>query len=111
MIRLQSNSKIIGIKNDAKIIGFLNHCNSKCFKMIGFQNDWIPKWLDSKMIGFQHDWIPTWLDSKMIGFQNDWIPKWLDSKMIGFQNDWNDLTELSAKSGIYQESGPKGPDL
>ena len=23
----------------------------------------------------------------------------------------NDLTELSCKSGIYQESGPKGPDF
>ena len=47
----------------------------------------IPQWLDSemtdsKMIGFQNDWIPKWLDFKMNLFQDDWIPKWLDSKMI-----------------------------
>ena len=62
-------------------------------KIIGFKNDWIPKWFDSKMIVFQNDCKMKWL--QMIGIENDskmielkMIPKWLDSKMIGLQNDW-----------------------
>ena len=60
MIRSQSNSTIIGTQNGSKLIGF--------------QNNWIPNWLDFKMIGFQNDWIPNWLDSKLIGT----FPKYLE---------------------------------
>ena len=55
---------------------------SECSKMIGFQNDWIPKWLDSKMIGFQNEWVPEWLNSKMFGIENvRWRRQWLQNDM------------------------------
>ena len=75
-------------KNDAKchaLFWLYYEVFQIIWKIWVFQNDRIPKLLDSKMIGFQNDWIPKWLDSEMIGFQNDWIPKWLDSKTIGIE--------------------------
>ena len=48
--------------------------------MIGFQNDWIPKGLDSKMIRYQNG-------SKMIGFQNN-----RNGKMTTMINKVNTMT-------------------
>ena len=79
MTRVQSNFKMIRIQKDySNMIRIQNQS-----KLNGPQNDWIPKWLDSKMIGNQND--SKIIDSKMNGNQND-------SKMIGFQNDRNGKT-------------------
>ena len=46
--------------------------------MIGLQDDWTPKWLDSKMIGFQNDWNEVkWYEMKK--YDNLLIPNLLDS--------------------------------
>ena len=65
--------------------------------MIGFQNDWIPKWLDSKMIGFQND-------SKMIGFQNYRKgPSTMINKVNTMTPRQNDLV---VKKASYLKIGP-----
>ena len=72
--------------------------------MIGNQND-------SKMIGFQNDWIPKWLDSKMIGFQNNRNGK-MTTTMINKVNTMtprqNDLVVKKAMSVIYVKWVLKG---
>ena len=40
---------ISNLRNEIGIPNYLEEV--ECSKMIGFQNDWIPKTLDSKMIG------------------------------------------------------------
>ena len=52
--------------------------------MIGFQNDWIPKWLDSKMIGFQNDWIPKWLEWLKVSLGLTKLVLWPRDKMISW---------------------------
>ena len=45
------------------------------FKMIGFQNDWIPNFLDSKMIGMTYGLLRINRVNTMTPRQNDLVVK------------------------------------